>query len=631
MPARGHNRGEPSKGRSGSGSGGRSGRRATAAPARGGLDPAHVPATRPIGELRLLRAIDDLEAQLRATGDISKAAKLTARAAMTLAGAQAACVAVLKPGSAQATALHALGAGRDTIPASWDLTLMGAFARGEKIDPPPAMALARLKRRARPWATLAVKWNGVEPDWETRNAITRLTAAASLGIESIERQRTLEVRARIDRKIMEQVRAKDLFYHILDGLKSLTGYDHTGMLLTADDEGGLVIAAEQLAWRKGKSQRIGAPVLLPAEAHAALSRGRVCGLSSAGKGCEPWDPMTPAGLIDWLARGLPVPESAAPPEAQIIGAPLMSGDRVAAVLRVSALHPGTLGMYEADLVESFLPQALVAIQNAQRTETLTDRVLQAERKHAMAELARGVAHDVNNALGAILPLAQQLREDAARGAVDPAAMQDDLAHIERSVQAATRIFQGMLKFARQGAAGRQAPRACLNATLDNVLALAGDGLKRRKIELVRDLPADLPHVPLPPTEAVRVLLNLVTNAREAMLETPGPHRLTISARVRPGPTDHPEVILSVEDTGPGIAPEHRAQIFEPFFTTKPKGSGLGLSTSRAIVWAARGRMEVLSPVNAATEPCAGCRFTIALPALAPAPESPDAPAPAEVE
>lgn len=151
--------------------------------------------------------------------------------------------------------------------------------------------------------------------------------------------------------------------------------------------------------------------------------------------------------------------AAAPPaEEEVIIAPLIGPGGVAALLRISARHPGTFGLYECDLVTSLLPQAMVAIHNAEQTESLQDRVLQAERKHAMAELARGVSHDVNNALGSMLPLIQQLREEAADGRIDPATLAADLAQIEHSVHVCTRIFGGMLKFARHASSASATAR-----------------------------------------------------------------------------------------------------------------------------------------------------------------------------
>lgn len=605
-----------------------------------------------VSELKLLRAIDELESQLREVGEPQRAARLVARAASHLLGADGVCVALLKPGEQDAsflqTGLDGASEVAGSAPARWDRRLLADFARGRKIDPPANIALARLKRRARPWGALAVRWNRAAPGWDARNAVTRLAAAGNLALEAIERQRLAEVRARIDRKIMEQLRPKDLFYQILDGLRSLTGYDHTGMLLrvpasradAADRE--LEVAAEQIAWRKGKSRRIGAPVTVSDAVWAALGEGRAWGFSrDEADRWSPWDPLTPGALTASIGRGLPVSDlelgsHAPPPEEEVIIAPLIGPAGVAAVLRISARHAGTFGLYECDLVASMLPQAMVALQNAERTESLQDRVLQAERKHAMAELARGVSHDVNNALGSMLPLIQQLREEAAVGRIDAPTLAGDLAQIEHSVHVCTRIFGGMLKFARHASSASATARARVDLAIESVLTLLADGMDRRGIRVHRDCSDLLPacdggsmtltsipvEVPIRQSELEQVLLNLLSNARDALAsgEARCADGAAVHVRVRRVAIDTADgasaaVQIEVEDTGPGVPEHERAMVFEPFFTTKPTGTGLGLSVCRSIVWAAQGRIELHSPARATGYPPGGpgCRVVVTMP------------------
>jgi signal transduction histidine kinase len=617
--------------------------------ALGGLDSSSSRPVAEVSDLRLLRAIDELEARLREVGDPQRAARLVARAASHLLGADGVCIALLKPGDEDAMFLQTGLDGSSEVagaaaPARWDRRLLADFARGRKIDPPANIALARLKRRARPWGTLAVRWNRAEPGWDARNAVTKLAAAGNLALEAIERHRLAEVRARIDKKIMEQLRPKDLFYQILDGLRSLTGYDHTGMLLRAPvdaadaSERELEVAAEQIAWRKGKSRRIGARVAVSEPVWAALGEGRAWGFSrESGDRWSPWDPLTPAALTASIGRGLPVGEAeagaAAPPaEEEVIIAPLIGPAGVAAVLRISARHAGTFGLYECDLVTSLLPQAMVAIHNAERTESLQDRVLQAERKHAIAELARGVSHDVNNALGSMLPLIQQLREEAADGRIDPATLAGDLAQIEHSVHVCTRIFGGMLKFARHASSASATARARVDLAIDSVLTLLADGMDRRGIRVHRDAgplaggdaPAAEPpvEVPIRQSELEQVLLNLLSNARDALAsgEVRCADGAAVHIRVRrvaidTGAGSRPAVQIEVEDTGPGVPEHERAMVFEPFFTTKASGSGLGLSVCRSIVWAAQGRIELHSPARSGGYPPGGpgCRVVVTMP------------------
>src|SRR5262249_6565157 len=117
--------------------------------------------------------------------------------------------------------------------------------------------MAPVGRRGRPWALLGLR---SEHDFERQSAraLLRVARMISESIETMDWRRIVEVRARIDRKIMEQLRPKDLFYQILHGLRSLTNYDHSSALLICDPrEDALEVVAEQIAWLKGKSRRIG--------------------------------------------------------------------------------------------------------------------------------------------------------------------------------------------------------------------------------------------------------------------------------------------------------------------------------------------------------------------------------------
>src|SRR5690606_14032150 len=145
---------------------------------------------------------------------------------------------------------------------------------------------------------------------------------------------------------------------------------------------------------------------------------------------------------------------------------------------------------EIDLIAQFLPQAAMILRNMKRTESLEMQVLAAERKHAMADLARGVSHDVNNALGAVLPLVQQLREDIAAAELDPAVASQDLEEIERSLQVCRRIFGGMLGFARS--AVRNPSEVHLSHEVETTLGILREGLTKRGIAIEVAVPRALP-------------------------------------------------------------------------------------------------------------------------------------------
>jgi signal transduction histidine kinase len=122
-----------------------------------------------------------------------------------------------------------------------------------------------------------------------------------------------------------------------------------------------------------------------------------------------------------------------------------------------------------------------------------------------------------------------------------------------------------------------------------------------------DVPDDLPPILGERSEMMQILINLATNAIEAM-ESGG--RLQLRVRLDP-----PAVVIEVEDSGPGIPPEKMAAIWEPFHTTKPEGTGLGLSIVRGLVDKRPG-----ATIGVRSVPGAGATFTLRMPAQA-GPES----------
>jgi signal transduction histidine kinase len=267
------------------------------------------------------------------------------------------------------------------------------------------------------------------------------------------------------------------------------------------------------------------------------------------------------------------------------------------VLKVAGRHAGRLKPFDAELVDRFRSQAAVAIQNLTHTESLQARMLTAERKHAIADLARTVSHDVNNALGSMLPLIQQMQADLQDGRMQRAVYLEDLDQVQKSMQACRRIFGGMLSFARGGA--RRTHQGQVSPALETTLAVLRDGMQRRGINLVVETTDDLPPVACGQSDLEQVFLNLLTNAREASSQGG-----SVTVRVEP---EADRMAITVIDTGCGIAPENLPRVFEPFFTTKLNGNGLGLSICRSILW------EVGGTLNLQSEPHKGTRVHVTVP------------------
>jgi two-component system NtrC family sensor kinase len=329
-----------------------------------------------------------------------------------------------------------------------------------------------------------------------------------------------------------------------------------------------------------------------------FKRPYVCGFDRDGEGWRNWTGSDAVGLAELLDYDRENGEEGSEPEeGAILCASLATRAGLLGILKIASLHPGSFCAYEVELISQFLPQATVAIQNAHRAESLEQRVLIAERKHAMADLARGVSHDVNNALGAVLPLVQQLRAEFEEGLTDEAVAAYDLAQIEHSIQVCRRIFGAMVHFARGSA--RNPSEVSLHQAADGALAIFRQGLERRGVRLVVDVPADLPALVAVQADVEQLLLNLLSNARDAT----GPDdEIAIRAHA-----DGAAIELVVEDTGCGIPREYLAKVQEPFFTTKSNGHGLGLAICRSIVAQLRGQFQIES------QPGEGTRVRAVLP------------------
>ncbi len=237
---------------------------------------------------------------------------------------------------------------------------------------------------------------------------------------------------------------------------------------------------------------------------------------------------------------------------------------------------------------------------------LSDQLLHAARLASVGELAAGVAHEINNPLAVIAEEAGLMKDmmDPAFGVgTTPEELQDHLDSIHEAVFRARDITRKLLSFVRKTEANPR--RYDVNELLEDVVA----GLFDREsavanIDIVRDFTPDLPKVFVDRGQFEQVIVNLLTNAIDAIGQQ---GRITLSTRAVGG-----EVHVAVADTGVGIPPENLERIFMPFFTTKEvgKGTGLGLSVSYGIVKNMGGTILVESTLGE------GSRFTVVLPAAA---------------
>jgi signal transduction histidine kinase len=216
----------------------------------------------------------------------------------------------------------------------------------------------------------------------------------------------------------------------------------------------------------------------------------------------------------------------------------------------------------------------------------------AQKLEALGTLAGGVAHEINNPVNGILNYSQLIIERLADRDREVAEIAGEIIHEAERI---TLIVRNLLQFTRHEKP-RYSPARIVDI-VESTISLMRTISKRDQITLDIEVPVGLPKVKCRSQQIQQVLMNLLTNARDALNEKyPGYHRDKIIA-VRAGLMEkdgRPWIRTTVEDKGTGIPSDIQPRIFEPFFTTKPgdKGSGLGLAVSLGIVKEHGGELQV---------------------------------------
>jgi signal transduction histidine kinase len=270
------------------------------------------------------------------------------------------------------------------------------------------------------------------------------------------------------------------------------------------------------------------------------------------------------------------------------------------------------------------------------------QLVQSEKMASLGQMVAGVAHEINTPLGYVRNNVELMKEFSAqarellgagmalvrvlldpagsevevarqlaaiedlRGMVDPDLLFSDMETLfgdtAFGLGQISELVLGLKDFSRLDQAATD--NVSLNDCVGNALLIARNALKN-KVEVVRQL-GDIPRISCVPSQINQVLLNLLTNAAQAIAD-----KGTIVVKTW---SDDTAAYISVQDSGKGIAPDNLKKIFDPFFTTKPvgEGTGLGLSICWQIVQQHGGRIRVASEVGK------GTRFVIALPLAKPA-------------
>ena len=293
----------------------------------------------------------------------------------------------------------------------------------------------------------------------------------------------------------------------------------------------------------------------------------------------------------------------------LLSMPLTVSGRVVGVLNLSSPAPGVFSDADERLVASATSPIAATLERARKMELLEQenaslseqmtecrtRLAQSEKMSAVGSLLAGIVHELNNPLTTILGFSQLLADGGG----------DHKKNLDRIVSETERcasIVQNVLKISRRGS--DEAEVVNLNAAIRETLELAAYQLRLNHIGIGLHLTDRNPRISVNACEFTQVLLNLVTNAVQAISSARDEGTVDVTTSI-----DEDCVTVRVRDNGPGMDQDTAERVFEPFFTTKTAGTGLGLSLSRQLFETNGGRIEV------ASHPGEGTIFSIEFPLI----------------
>ena len=276
--------------------------------------------------------------------------------------------------------------------------------------------------------------------------------------------------------------------------------------------------------------------------------------------------------------------------------PIRSRDDILGILHIDThVSQGQFTPADLKLMTAIGQQAGLAVSNAR----LMARQVEQERLAAVGQTVASLSHSIKNILQGI-----QGGSHAIENALehkDTKVVSEGWDVVSRNLGRVNRLVLDMLSYSRQAPPKRQ--QSSINAVVREVVELAQAGADEKHVALATDLDRTLPEIAIDPEGIHHAILNIVTNAIEAVPTVQG--KIEVRTGLSPKAT---EVRIEVSDNGPGIPPEEQALIFQPFHSTKgQKGTGLGLAAAQKIVEEHKGRITLTSASGQ------GATFTIHLP------------------
>jgi PAS domain S-box-containing protein len=225
-------------------------------------------------------------------------------------------------------------------------------------------------------------------------------------------------------------------------------------------------------------------------------------------------------------------------------------------------------------------------RTAEALQQMQEQLAHANRVATMGQLTASIAHEIAQPIGAVYNRANAALNFLNRDPPDLEEVREAVSRIGDAADRAREII-GSIRDQVKKAPPRK-DMFDLNAAIEEVLLLASNTITKDAIVVKSDFAKDLPSIHGDRVQLQQVALNLILNALEAMRSVDGHSR---ELRIRSEARHAGDVLVTICDTGPGIAPENLERVFEPFFTTKSSGVGIGLSICRSIVEAHGGSLR----------------------------------------
>ncbi|MFN2166299.1 MAG: sensor histidine kinase, partial [Anaerolineae bacterium] len=242
---------------------------------------------------------------------------------------------------------------------------------------------------------------------------------------------------------------------------------------------------------------------------------------------------------------------------------------------------------------------LVIMADITKAKELEHLLRMQDKMASLGRVAAGIAHEIRNPLSGINMYLSALTAEPPE-ADSPQRREMILGKIAAASAKIEAIIKRVQDFARPGA--RELSWLNINQVVTSACELSAVTLRKSGIDLETSLAQGLPACHADRQLLEQVLLNLITNAVQALADWQGDKRIAVSSALA-----EDRVVIQVADSGPGVAPEIRDRIFDPFFTTKKDGSGIGLSICHRIISDHGGSLSVN------TSQWGGALFTIRIP------------------